>query len=129
MAPSTQTVDHLTKVKLIIRAGTKRKDEDLLSTGIPYEIVVGVGAQGYSPFEYELLDKKVGDHLQLTIEAGKTDEFFEHLPIPSGLAQGDTKPIHLHVKIDRIDIPDQAEIIRAMAEGAACSDHCCGTHA
>ena len=129
MAPSTQRVDHLTKIRLSIGEGNEQTDRDFLSNGISYEFVVGIGSRGYSPFEYELLEKKVGDHLHLTIEAGKMDEFFEHMYIPSGLAQGNGMSIHLHVRIDQIDIPDQAEIIRAMAEGAACSDHCCGSHA
>ena len=71
----------------------------------------------------------VTDGAKLTIEAGKITEFFAHLHIPTGLAQANTRPIRLHINIDHIDIPDQAEIIRAMAEGAACGDHCCGTHA
>ncbi len=128
MATSTGTVDHLTKVKLNLRSETQQTGENLASTVISYELVVGVGSQGYSPFEYELIGKKIGDTLQLNIEAGKINEFFEHLHIPSGIDRESTKPVHLHVKIDQIDIPDQAEIIRAMAEGAACSDHCCGTH-
>lgn len=129
MSSSTQTVDHLTKVKLNLGAEIKPTGEELISTGVSYEFVAGVGSQGYSPIEYELMGKKAGDHFQLTIEAGKITEFFAHLPIPSGLAQANTQPIRLHVNIDQINTPDQAEIIHAMAEGAACSDHCCGTHA
>ncbi|MFP3912680.1 MAG: hypothetical protein ACLFUT_11440 [Desulfobacteraceae bacterium] len=122
-----QKVGQLTKLNLTIEAGTSKHHMDITPHAISHELMVGIGPQGYSPFEYELLGKEMGDTLHLTLPVDGMEEFFEHLPIPTLNTTG-TDPIHLQVHIDRISVPDQAEIIRAMASLSACGDHCCGGH-
>jgi hypothetical protein len=128
MATSTQTVDHLSKVKLSIETVSSQGDTKPTPEPVLYEFVVGIGSHGYSPFEYELMGKGIGDVLMLTLDREKINTFFEHLNIPSASMPVNSSPVDLKVKIDQITVPDQAEIIRAMADGATCGDHCCGNH-
>ncbi|MFO7984408.1 MAG: hypothetical protein R6U38_00980 [Desulfatiglandaceae bacterium] len=127
MAQSAHTVDHLTRVTLSIEAGTSEMNKNLTPESISHELVVGIGPQGYSPFEYELLGKKMGETLHLTIPAREISRFFEHLDIPL-IWNTAADPIHIKVRIDQISIPDQTEVIQAMAALSACGGHCCGGH-
>lgn len=123
-----QKVDQLTRLNLTIKAGTSDKNMDLTPNAISHELMVGIGSQGYSPFEYELLGKQTGDTLHLTIPIEEIQDFFEHIDIPLRLDTIPADPIHLEVRIDEVSIPDQTEIIRSMAGLSACGDHCCGGH-
>jgi hypothetical protein len=125
---TAQNIDHLTKVKLSIEAVNAQERSNSPSEPVSYEFVVGIGAHGYSPFEYELMGKEIGDVLTLTLDTEEISPFFEHLNIPLAPIPPNASSVRLNVRIDRITVPDQAEIIRAMADGTACGDHCCGSH-
>ena len=121
-------VEHLNRLHLAIEAGTSEENMDLTPDVISYELVTGIGPQGYSPLEFELLGKKKGDTLRLSIPRGEFNTFFEHLGIPLDLATAAADPVYVKIHIHEITIPDQTEIIRAMAGLSACGEHCCGGH-
>lgn len=121
-------VEHLNRLHLAIEAGTSEENMDLTPDVISYELVTGIGPQGYSPLEFELLGKKQGDILQLSISRGEFNTFFEHLRIPLDLATITADPVYLKIHIHEISIPDQTEVIQAMAGLSACGEHCCGGH-
>ena len=53
-------------------------------------------------------------------------DLFQHLFIPSLAVPESISSFYLKVKIVKVSEADPKEVIKAMAEAAACGDHCCG---
>lgn len=116
----------LKKISLMLEAGTGPGKTDLTAKPIPFEFIFGVGAQGLSPFELELADRKEGDGLSIPVKREEQSDFFQHLFVPALTMPESTGAFYLKVKILKVSESDPKEVIKAMAEAAACADHCCG---
>lgn len=116
----------LRKIRLILEAGTGPGKTDLTAEPIPFEFIFGVGAQGLSPFEFELADRKQGDGFSIPVKGGERSEFFQHLFVPALSMPEGKGALYLKIKILKVSESDPKEVIKAMAEAAACADHCCG---
>jgi len=129
MSESNRKVEGLKKVTLLLEAGTHDKKMDLTPEPASFELVVGVGPEGYTTFEYELLGKKVGDILHLEIQGWRFDEMFGRLavPLPEKVRRMDV--FFMKVTVFTIEDADQTEIVRAMAGRVGdCGGDCCGNH-
>ena len=82
MDKNSLRIDGLKKVKLLLEVGTGENEMDLTSEPLLFEWVVGVDVEGYTPFEYELLGKEVGDTVELKIHGWRVGEMFGRLAVP-----------------------------------------------
>ena len=89
----------------------------------------------YNPLkiEAELQQKRVGDSMQLLVAEDSLADFFGHLyPVVCGKLQlppGSSGETQLRITLEAIEIPEDKEIIQAMARtvGHGCSGTCdCG---
>jgi hypothetical protein len=126
MRENGQVVGPLMKISLTLEAGTRPDNTDLTAEPILFEFIFGVGAQGLSPFEFELANKKEGDGLSMHIRGEELSDLFQHLFIPSLARPESIRAFYLKVKIVKVSEADPKEVIKAMAEAAACGDDCCG---
>jgi hypothetical protein len=131
MSESNRKIEGFKKVTLLLEAGIQEKIMDLTPEPVSFELVVGVGPEGYTTFEYELLDKKVGDILHFEIQGWRFDEMFGRLavPLPEKVRRMDV--FFMKVTVYSIEDADQTEIVRAMAGRVGdCGGGggCCGNH-
>ena len=131
MSESNRKVEGFKRVTLLLEAGIHEKIMDLTPEPVSFELVVGVGPEGYTTFEYELLDKKVGDILHFEIQGWRFDEMFGRLavPLPEKVRRMDV--FFMKVTVYSIEDADQTEIVRAMAGRVGdCGGGggCCGNH-
>jgi hypothetical protein len=126
MNENRQEIGPLKKITLELEAGTGPDKTDLTTEPIPFEFIFGAGSQGLSPFEFQLAYKEEGDDLSLQIKVEELPGFFQHLFIPSLAIPESINSFYLSVKIVKVSEAEPKEVIKAMAEAAACGDHCCG---
>jgi hypothetical protein len=126
MNEKQQEIGPLKKISLLLKAGTDPDKTDLSAEPISFEFIFGAGSQGLSPFEFELAGKREGDNFTLPIRREELSGFFQHLLLPSLAIPESTSVFFLKVKIVKVSEADPKEVIKAMAEAAACGDHCCG---
>ena len=136
-ASSQERITNLKKVSLNLEAGRTAETMDLTPEPFGIQFIFGIGPQGYSPFEYALAEKKVGDTLILPVVFAEAMRLFEHLSRP--ILQNLTPAEHFHLKIEvtGIDAAENREVVRAMAamaegDGGDCSCGggcgCSGSH-
>ena len=129
MSESNRKIEGLKKVILLLEAGSHAKIMDLTLEPVSFELVVGVGPEGYTDFEYELLEKKVGDILHFEIQGWRFDEMFGRLAVPLPEKVRAMDVFFMKVTVYNIEDADQSEIIRAMAGRVGdCGGDCCGNH-
>jgi hypothetical protein len=116
----------LKKITLSWEAGSRPDAMDLTSGPALFEFIYSLGAEGLSPFEYELADKEVGDIVSIHGNRRQISEIFEHLEVLLLNLPKDPESFYLRLKVIEINPEDQREVIKAMAETASCGDHCCG---
>jgi len=119
-------VGPLKKIGLDIEAGTGPSRMDLTQVPAPFEFIFGLGREGLTPFEMELVGKKVGEDVVFFLKEQDVPAFFQHhSPLPPG-CRGEGDSIYLRVRITRVVRPEPREVIGALADIANCGDHCCG---
>jgi hypothetical protein len=126
MQENVKVVGPLKKISLLLEAGTGPDKRDLTAEPTPFEFIFGAGSQGLSPFEFQLADKEEGDGLSLHIRGEELSGLFQHLLIPSLRIPESISAFYLNVQIVKVSEADPKEVIKAMAEAAACGDRCCG---
>lgn len=125
MEEKDEKVGNLKKVAILLEAGTRPGVMDLTREPIPYEFVYGVGTHGLSPFEFALAEKGEGEERVIPVRTGEMTNFFGHHLIPLEIPEG-VGAFYLRTLIVEISAADPREIIKAMAEAAACGSGCCG---
>ncbi len=126
MRKNEQVVRPLSKISLVLEAGTEPDKTDLGTGPIAFEFIFGAGSQGLCPFEFKLANKKDGESLSLPVRGEELAGLFQHLFIPSLAVLESVGAFYLRVKIVRVSEADPKEVIKAMAEAGSCGDHCCG---
>jgi hypothetical protein len=119
-------VDNLRMVTVSIEAGKTAGTMDLTPTPEKCEFVFGVGSQGLTPLEFELAGKNVGEEVLIQIEGDGLWDIFQHVPTPSFLLAQPPNGCWLKLRIVGVREADQREIIKALADLAACGSQCCG---
>lgn len=122
----TDRIENLKKVGLSTEAGTSPERMDLTPNPLDWEFIFGIGQEGLTPFEYELAGKGEGDEVIVRLEKGRVDALFGHLcrnlP-PLGASSG---TLFIKSRVTRVAPAESREVVRAMAESAACGEGCCG---
>jgi hypothetical protein len=112
-------VENLKKIALSIQAGTSQGTMDLTPKYPEIEFIFGLGPEGMTPFEYELVDKAEGESVLLYLKKEDFYSFFEHLNPPlSDLFDG-RDDVYLKVNINAVTLAENREIVKAMADMAA----------
>jgi hypothetical protein len=125
MEEKDEKVGQLKKISLRLEAGTNPDIMDLTPEPVSYDFIYGTGIRGLSPFEFALADKRVGDIFNLHLRGEEIPRFFQHLFVPQLTTLGGVGAFCIRVRVVEVSEPDQREIIKAMAEAAACGDSCC----
>jgi len=129
MEKNNLKVDGLKKVKLLFELGTGENVMDLTPEPRLFEWVVGIGVEGYTPFEYELLGKKAGDTVELKIQGWRLGEIFGRpaFPLPEKARAVDV--FFMKATVQDIENADPNEVVRSMAGLVSdCGGDCCGNH-
>jgi hypothetical protein len=127
MNDAEQQIRSLKMVTFSFEAGTTKNDMNLTAGPQSYDLAVGIGTEGFTPFEYALLDKKAGDMIQLEVRTQAIAETFGHIDIPLPQSAMALDSFLLNITVDRIKDMDQTEVVRAMAGAVkGCGGDCCG---
>ena len=121
------SVDNLRKISISIEAGTSPDVMDLTKSPGKLDFIFGIGNNGITPFEYELVNKHQGDNITVRIQRDSAPVFFEHLAFPILNQIRCRDAFYLKARILSVTQPDHREIIKALAEKSSCGDSCdCG---
>ena len=122
-----EKVKSLKKIMLKLEAGTSPENMDLELDNGQFEFIFGLGPEGMSPFEYELVEKTEGQEVLLQLQSEILPAFFEHLNLPIINLFKERDEIFLNVKIQKISPADHREVVKAMADMTAHGHGCdCG---
>ena len=109
-------IENLKKIYLLLEAGKTAEHMDLLPKAMEFEFIFGIGPAGMCPFEYRLINKNEGDMILLNLNKEEIHPFLGHLRLPVlGLLE-ENSSIYLKAKIAKIEQPDSAEVVKALAE-------------
>lgn len=126
-----KTVELLKKVTLKVTPLSASDGAGVAGSARDVEFIFGVGPQGLSPFEYELAGRQPGDTVHISVLPGKAGEIFCHMqPWFCGMA-AHQDGLHLGVTIVDVSDAEHREVVRALANSAACGSDCgcgCGGH-
>ena len=118
-------VSTMNKVYLILESGTSPEQMDLTSKQVEWSFILGTGYEGLTPFEYELVNKTIGEEILIPLTRAEMGSKFEHM------AQFVTDHVnvrdifYLKAKIVGVADADNREIVKAMAESVK-HGHDCG---
>lgn len=119
-------VGPLKKVVLLLETGAQEDRPDFAPGPIQSTFIYGLGVSGLAPLELAIAGKREGDQCVLRLGRNALTDFFQHLFIPPLGIPETVEEFSLKITVSEISMPDQREMIRAMAELANCGDHCCG---
>lgn len=131
----TAKISNLDHVDISITAGYGDDPAPSPGSRVDFSFVFGAGPEGLSPFEYEISGLMEEDEIPISIPHEKIRSWFGHawghvgqlLPQP----EKNEKNLHMRIRINGIRPAEDKEIVRAMANAAACGcshDDCCGSH-
>jgi hypothetical protein len=108
-------VDNLKKISLILESGTAPDKMNLTKHPVRYEFIFGTGSEGITPFEYEMINKSIGDEIVIHVRLDEIPSKFEHMAhfITEHVETKDS--FYLKVKIENISASDNREIVKALA--------------
>ena len=124
-------VENSKKIALSIQAGTLQDTMDLIPKYPNIGFIFGLGAEGMTPFEYELAEKVEGESILIHLRKEDFYCFFEHLNPPLMDLYDRRDDVYLKVNIDAVTPAENREIVKAMAAkaahgGAGCDCGCGG---
>jgi hypothetical protein len=122
-------IQPLKKVTLSINAGTRPEGNDLKPERTTFEIIVGLGLEGLTPFEFLLSKQFKDDRFTLNLHPGEICKTFKHITLPHFDFPESTESIFFSFQVIKVEDPDPREVIKAMAELSSCSGgscECCG---
>ncbi len=125
------TVEALHKVTLTIAPEPPDADN---ATPTTVTLIAGVGVDGLTPIEQELIGRSVGDTLSVDLTSGCWEAVMGPIPSLPKTAWAHEAPQRITVTIMATQPADPREVIKEMAfssGGCGCSDGCdcgCGGH-
>ncbi|MBI9074810.1 MAG: hypothetical protein JEZ02_05290 [Desulfatibacillum sp.] len=126
MSQENIKVANLTKVTLLLEAGTLEDSMDLTPGKCHFEFIFGAAPAGMTPFEYSLLDKQVGESVVMPLRLTDLATTFEHLDVPL-FRQIDADSFFLKTTVDKVEKAEDREIVKAIAMAGGHSSDCgCG---
>jgi hypothetical protein len=121
-------IEGIKKVTLSIKWGGSMDELDNLTEAFSLEFIYGIGAAGLSPFEVSLSGKESGCTFSFKLRTVGFADYFKHLLQSFHAIPKDMEEIYFSMNILDVSESGPKEVIKAMAEMAACGDHCCGGH-
>jgi hypothetical protein len=112
-------VENLKKIMISIQAGTSPDTMDCTVEYPEYEFIFGLGPEGMTPFEYELVGKSVGEEVLIHLKKDNLAMFFEHLNLPLTNVFEANDDVFLKVHIDSVASADNREVVKSLAAMAA----------
>ena len=126
MTQDMTKVSNLTKVTLLLEAGTSKDSMDLTPGKCHFEFIFGVAPGGMTPFEYQILDKEIGASVVMPLRQDDVKTTFEHLDVPL-FRQIDAGSFFLKATVDKVETPSDREIVKAVAMAGGHDGDCgCG---
>ena len=126
-------VENLKKIILSFQAGTSPNNMDLSPKYPEFGFIFGLGPEGMTPFEYELVDKAEGEEVMFNLQKNTLAKFFEHLNPPLLDLFDGRDSINLKARIVSVAAAGSREVVKALADVAAhgesgcdCGCDCCG---
>lgn len=121
---SEAVVDSMKKVELNL---TVHEEDGRENPGNRFSFIVGLGSEGFTPFEKEIAGLKVGDSLRIQPSASALPAYFgaSYLPLCQALNTSVFgAPLLLTVEVLAISEPESREVVEQLAKSAG---HCsCG---
>ncbi|QTA92031.1 hypothetical protein [Desulfonema magnum] len=119
-------IENTKKITISAEAGKTPDSADLTPWPFQFEFIFGLGTEGLTPFEYELADKAEGDEILLHLKQENLHETFEHICVPFHHLSDHPDAFYLKAQVVKVAPATDREIVKAMAGGSSCGDHCCG---
>jgi hypothetical protein len=126
MPVKNEKIGPLKKISLSLKVGTNPDSGPFEEIAPAFDFIFGIGTKGLTPFECEISDRAVGEEMTIPLFTGDLGQVFQHIPIPAGNLPADLNRFYLKIRVLDVAEADQREVIRAMADMAACGDGCCG---
>ena len=117
-------IDHLKKITLSIAAGTTPQKSDIIDQPLRFGFIAGLGPHGFTPFEYALVGKPMGDEIRLQLQTKGLGGYFRHINPPFLGKLKDHEEIFLTVKVVAVEPAESREVVRAMAAMTECECGC-----
>ncbi len=126
-----QSISPLTKVSLELSVSVDPPTGQHPEPTTDFSFVFGIGTQGLSPFEMELLGKQPGDHMRMRVGAGQAAEYFEHLLGPLLKSLDTEPPLDFNLEVQAVSRVSDRELVQALAQkggegGCGCGCDNCG---
>jgi hypothetical protein len=118
-------VENLKKITISIQAGTSQDMMDCTVKYPGFKFIFGLGAEGMTPFEYELLDKSEGEDVMIHLKKEDFSRFFEHLKPPLSDLFNKNDDAFLKVNIVSVAPAENREIVKSMAAVASHGESGC----
>lgn len=128
-------IQQLKRVTLSLKLTHPAGEDDYVQSST-LKFFYGIAAEGLTPFEMTLSDKRGGDRLRCEILSGQMGEYFGHLlPALRKAMGGDliSPSLSLEVEVLAVEDPDNRELVQAMAKslghgcgGGSCDCGCSG---
>jgi hypothetical protein len=129
MSMSPIAVDVLRRVRLSLAVGSAAGRTDLLPGPVPFDFIFGIGTNGITPFEYQLVHKLPGDHIEVMVARNDLSRSFEHLSTPLLTALPQLARLDrwcLSVTIEEVTVADGRDVVQALARLSETGEGGCG---
>ncbi|MCJ8500050.1 hypothetical protein [Desulfatitalea alkaliphila] len=123
-----RAIQPLDKVQLAVYASPPHPDapSDIVSE-TPLTIIVGLGVEGLTPFEQQLMGKVPGEEATVAVQPGAAMRLFGHLQCDLTPHLPAAPPFELRVRVLSATKADNGEVVKTMARMTACGGDCdCG---
>jgi len=122
-----EKIDNLTKVTLRLEAGITADRMDLDPDESEFEFIFGIGPDGMCPFEYQIVNRAVGEEIRIHVKKEALQTLFEHLKLPIQNLFEKHAALFLTITILKIEQPENTEVIKALSALASHHHGCdCG---
>lgn len=127
-----ENITPLTRVTLTLQSAPADQQNSSDAPPTEFEFICGLGIEGLTGFEMDLMEKKPGDRLTLPVDTHKAADYFEHLLTPFMQAVNTCPPFNLFVEVRSVSAVSEKELVHALAhkvDNSSCGDDCsCGCH-
>jgi hypothetical protein len=92
----------------------------------PYTFIYGIGAQGLSPFEQALSERRPGEELTFEVHSDQWQAFWGHLSPCHIVERPSSASCQLKIRVLAVEPAASREVVKALAQSSACGEGCGG---
>lgn len=128
----SRSIAPLTKVTLGLTVTSGQRTDKPSESTADFDFVCGIGTQGLTAFEMDLMGKHPGERLQVHVGAATIEDYFEHLRTPMLEALATEPPFDLDLDVRTVSRISARELVHALARkggdvgGCGCGCDCGG---